>query len=99
MPIAYGHLEKAFLQLKLVKHASSKEDTLDQLLRIDLGGLPLPDWDGAGALELWWREKTRCIHQKKISSNTCAATSQGKEMLPPPSFDWEEWEVLINTEE
>ena len=55
LPMANGHLERVFSQLKLIKtnrHTALKEDTLDQLLRINTEGVPLSDWDSTGALQL-----------------------------------------------
>ena len=61
--MANGHLERVFSQLKLIKNnhrTSFNENTLDQLLQINLVGPPLADWDATGAIELWWREKKTC---------------------------------------
>ena len=102
LPIANGHLEGVFSQLKLIKtnrRTSLKEDTLDQLLRINLNGPPLADWYGAGAIELWWREKTRRINQKETSSATSTAAAQNEEVLQSSSFHWEEWEEWIGTDD
>lgn len=44
LPMANGHLERVFSQLKLVKNTrrtSIREDTLDQVLRINVDGPPL----------------------------------------------------------
>ena len=40
------------------------EDTLNHLLRVNVEGPPLAEWDAGNALELWWREKTRRVDYK-----------------------------------
>ena len=48
LPVANGRVERVFSQLKLIKNnrrTCLREDTLDQLLRINVEGPPLSDWD------------------------------------------------------
>ena len=103
IPVANGHLERVFSQLKLIKtnrRTSIKEDTLDQLVRISVEGPPLSDWDPACAMQLWWREKAL-----RINRNESPSTSASTPGPTPPEileaepqqyqFDWEEWEELI----
>ena len=56
LPVSNGHLEQVFSQLKLIKvnrRTSLREDTLDQLIRINVEGPPLSKWDASCALQLW----------------------------------------------
>ena len=104
LPMANGHLERVFSQLKLIKNnrrTSFNEDTLDQLLRINLVGPPLADWDATGAIELWWREKKRRVSQKDTGTSSASATAaaQNDKVLQPSSFDWEEWEQWIGADD
>ena len=46
--VSNGHLEKVFSQVKLIKtnnRTSLHENTLDQLIRINVEGPPLVNWD------------------------------------------------------
>ena len=61
LPVANGQMERILPQLKLIKNNRRTylwEDTLDQLLSINVEGLPLSDWDLTHAFELWYMEKT-----------------------------------------
>ena len=65
LPIANGRVERVFSQLKLIKNnrrTCLRENTLDQLLRINVEGPPLSDWDPTHALELWYMDKTRRLN-------------------------------------
>ena len=103
IPVANGHLERVFSQLKLIKtnrRTSIKEDTLDQLVRINVEGPPLFDWDPACAIQLWWRERIRRINRNDsppTSASTAGPTSQEIPETEPQQgqFDWEEWEELV----
>ena len=53
---------RVFSQLKLIKNNQCTclhENTLDHLLRINVEGPPLSDWDPTHALELWYVDKSR----------------------------------------
>ena len=97
LPIANGRVERVFSQLKLIKNSRRTclgEDTLDQLLRIDINveGPPLADWDATRALELWWREKTRRVNHK--DSRSAPSRPQEEMETEHETFsvdDWEEW--------
>ena len=73
LPVGNGTLECIFSQLKLIKigHCKSlKENTLNQLLRIHVEGLPLPKWNADGALELWLREKVKRASHRRTTHKT-----------------------------
>ena len=62
IPISNGHLERMFSQLKLVKSDRCSrlgEESMDNLLHIELDAPPLEHWD---ALNLWWKDKTRRLN-------------------------------------
>ena len=62
LPVANGHLERVFSQLKLIKtnrRTCLAEDTLDQLMRINAEGPPLASWNPDRAIGLWWADKHR----------------------------------------
>ena len=76
LPLSNGHLERVFSQLKLIKvnrRTSLGEDTLDQLIRINGEGPPLSKWDASGALELWFKEKTRRVNRKETHTKRASA--------------------------
>jgi len=69
LPIANGRAERVFSQLNLIKNnprTCLREDTLDQLLRINVEGPSLAEWDSTHALELWYMEKTRRLNVKRL---------------------------------
>ncbi len=94
--IANGRVERVFSQLKLIKNSRRTclgENTLDQLLRINVEGPPLADWDATRALELWWREKTQRVNHKDSGSaprrpQEEETETEHKTFSPD---DWEEW--------
>ena len=101
LPMANGRLERVFSQLKLIKNdrrTCLKEDTLDQLVQINVEGPPLSDWDASGAFELWMNEKVWRVNQQlpqhhstptPVTINFDDDTDAGLETF---SFDdWEEW--------
>ena len=74
------------------------ESTLGHLLRVNLEGPPV---DASGAVQLWWRKKTRRVNRKEHLSTSAAPELQCNEPEPEPEpepfeFDWEEWEEWIN---
>jgi len=61
IPMANGRVERTFSQLKLIKSNQCtclKEDTLDELIRINVEGLPPAQWDASTAVELSVSSKT-----------------------------------------
>lgn len=96
LPMANGRLERLFSQLKLIKSDRRNrlgENSLDQLLRINVEGPPLGDWDATQAVELWLQDKTRRVNQPSQQRST-AQQSTTTENPPDESFlldDWEEW--------
>ena len=74
---------------------------MDQLLRINIEGVPLSEWDSSGALQLWWEDKSRRVNQKVSThlvedENPAEDESQPAASTPPPVgvslFDeWEQW--------
>lgn len=102
VPVANGHLERVFSQLKLIKtnrRTSITENTLDDLVRINVEGPSLSDWDPTDAMQLWWRDKARRVNQRDSASTSSSSdlrTSPTPEREPRQDiFDWEEWEQLI----
>ena len=62
LPVASGHLEQVYLQLKMTKtdrRTCLAEETLDDLMRINVSGPALADWDPDSAIDHWWREGQR----------------------------------------
>ena len=97
-PIANGTLERVFSQLKQIKddaRCSLNESTLDNLLRISVEAPPLSDWCAKGALDLWFKEKSRRIEHKDTykrrttpkSSNDQSDEDSTEQLV----FDLDEW--------
>lgn len=101
LPMSNRHLERVFSQLKLIKlnrRTSLGEDTLDQLIRINVEGPPLSKWDASGALELWFKEKTRRVNHKETHSNRASGPSTSTDTEADSvtdSFSLEDWEDWI----
>ena len=99
IPVANGHLERVFSQLKLIKtnrRTSIKDNTLDQLVRVNVEGPPLSEWGLACAMHLWWRERARRINRNDSPASAAGPTSPEIHEEPEQDqFDWEEWEELI----
>ena len=76
IPVSNGYVERCFSQLKLIKtdrRNCLSENTLDNLLRIQLDGPDLVDWDPKCAIELWGKDKVRRIRfesQESTSTDT-----------------------------
>ena len=96
--MANGRVERVFSHLKLIKtnrRSSMKEDTLDQLLRVNLEGPPLANWDPACAMQLWWREKARRVNSTDSTSTSASTAGPVHSEVEQNQFDWEEWEEMI----
>ena len=97
LPLSNGQLERCFSRLKIVKTNRSclGEDRLENLIRIQLEGPPLQQWDASRAVELWWTDKSRRINRsagdsRASTSGNQAAASGGGDFVWDPS-DWETW--------
>ena len=78
LPISNGHLERVFSQMKLIKgerRSSLGEDRLDDLLRISVEAPHPSTWDASGAVELWWRDKTRRVNTTDTRATHLLSTS------------------------
>ena len=99
--MANGRVERIFSALKLIKsnrRASLSEDHLDDLVRISVDAPPLSQWDATGALQLWWKDKTRRevsdtrAPPKPITSQSESGTDSENQM---ESFSLEDWETFL----
>ena len=99
IPIANGRVERVFSQLKLIKNSRRTclgENSLDHLLRINVEGPPLADWDATRAVELWWRDKTRRVnHQDTRSAPTKSQAREEETDTEHEEFSLEDWEKWI----
>ena len=78
LPMANGRVEQVFSQLKLIKtnrRTCLGEDTLDRLLRINVEGPPLSQWDASAALQLWQHAKMRRVNRQDPSPASEPSTS------------------------
>lgn len=83
LPLSYGHLERVFSQLKLIRsdrRTCFGEDTLDHPIRINVEApsLPLFEWDASGALDLWLKEV------EKNTKGQTARTLRPTQLQPHP---------------
>lgn len=83
--------------IKLNRRTSLGEDTLDQLIRINVEGPHLSKWDASGALELWFKEKIRRVnhketHSKRASGPSTSTDTEADSVTDSFSLeDWEDW--------
>ena len=107
LPISNGKLERVFSQIKLIKNDRRtflQENTLDQLIRINVEGPPLSEWDSSCALDLWLKDKSRRVNRREprnpptTSLKTFSSTSQSSptdlDNSDEDGFtldDWEDW--------
>ena len=67
------------VQLKTVKanrRSCLGEDRLEYLIRIQLEGPPLQQWDASRAVELWWTDKSRRINRSAGDSHASTSGNQ-----------------------
>ena len=102
IPMANGRVERVFSHLKFIKsnqRTCLKENTLDELIRINVEGPPLAKWDASQAVELWSKEKHRRVNRKvprvSSASSTVTLSDDDSESEESPRFSLEEWEDWI----
>ena len=97
LPLCNGHLERIFSQMKLIKNdcqTNLSENRFDQLMRINVDGRPVEEWDPSVALETWYKQKCRSV-TASTRAYTSHVTESGEEEKNdqdiPFSFDkWKE---------
>ena len=73
------------------------EDRLENLIRIQLEGPPLQQWDASRAVELWWTDKSRRINRS--AGDSSASTSENQAAASGGSnFDLSDWETWLEPE-
>ena len=95
LPVSNGHLEKVFSQVKLIKtnnRTSLHENTLDQLIRINVEGPPLVDWDPKVSVSLWLQDKRRRLNRSDKTQPEPSDKNQEKE----PLFSLEGWDDWLH---
>ena len=87
-----------FSQLKLIKtnrRTNLGEDSLDYIVRVNVEGPPLSEWDASRAFELWQHAKIRRVNRKDATSAAAATIiDDSVQHAPVDSIsvgDWEEW--------
>ena len=69
LPVSNGKLERNFSQVNIIKHhkrSCLSNDTLNDLLILNIDKVPLQEFDVDGAIDLWWKAKQRRpSHQKR----------------------------------
>ena len=98
IPVANGHLERVFSQMKLIKtnrQSCLSGDTLDHLLRINVEGPPLSDWDATGAVDSWWKDKSRRLGGKETHQRASTSATHSEE--ESTSLSLEEWDAWMTS--
>ncbi len=103
LPLSNGHLERVFSQIKLIKNnrrTCLRENTLDQLIWINVEGLPLSEWDSSYALNLWLKDKTRRLNRRDTPKpSTLQPDSSDEDENNADAFTldgWDEWIAETN---
>ena len=101
IPVSNGYVERCFSQLKLNKtdrRNCLSENTLDNLLRIQLDGPDLVDWDSKCAIELWWKDKVRRIRFESQESTSTDTEQQDQVQIVSndSNISLEDWETWLN---
>ena len=97
--VTFDSTERVFSQLKLIKSSRRTcigEDTLDYLIRVNVEGPPLSQWDASVALELWSKEKARRVNQKESKAHQSQSGVSQEETLSSETSEslqqvWEDW--------
>jgi len=99
--MANGRVERIFSQMKFIKsnqRTCLKENTLDELLRINVEGPQLAQWDVSRAVELWSTATHRRVNHKTVQcsrASSASSTPSDDESEENPKFSLEEWEEWI----
>ena len=103
LPVSNGKLERVFSTMKLIKaekRSSMSNETLDDLLAINIDGVSVEDFDADHSIILWWKSKTRRPNQQPrktykrsrcedqdIHSSTDTDSGSSDDVLR----DWDNW--------
>ena len=94
LPASNGKLERSFSQMNIIKtnkRSLLSNNTLDDLLLIDVDGTALAGFNPDSAIDLWWKNKKRRPNQQKqksceqIPSMTSATPSTSASVYCPES--------------
>ena len=67
------------------------EDTVDNLLRVKLEAPPFEHWDATGALNLWWKDKTRRERINEPEPSSAPDQAKAREDMTE-TISLEDWE-------
>ena len=105
LPLSNGHLERVFLQLKLIKNdrrINLNEDRLDQLIWTGVDGPPSNKRGSSNAINDWYNGRATASTRASSSSSIVQDLSEGENECQQGLMfsldDWKEW-VQINTGE
>ena len=102
LPMANGRLERVFSYLKLIKNnrrTSLKDDTLDNLLHINVEDPALSNWDATRAVDLWCRDKVcRVNHGDSRSNPKCGPSTTEETETYKFSLNDQEWIGIADRE-
>ena len=98
LPLCNAQLERCFSGLKIIKtnrRSCLGEDRLENLLRIQLEGPQLNDWDAGRSVELWSGDKTcriNCTDSRTMQrKNPTTVTEDIGSQFTWNLTDWENW--------
>lgn len=71
---------------------------MDNLLRIQLDGPDLVEWDPKCAIELWWKDKVRRIRFESQQSTSTDTEQQDQVQIVSndSNISLEDWETWLN---
>ena len=99
-------MERCFSTLKLIKsekRSSLSNESLDDLLAINIDAIPLKMFNPDSSIELWWKDKIRRpnqqprkVYEKKSGQSSTTVDLTADDEMPEidPELtldDWDEW--------
>lgn len=108
LPVSNGKLERCFSTLKVIKsekRSSLSNESLDDLLTLNVDAIPLKMFNPDASIELWWKEKVRRpnqqprkVYEKKAGqSSTMVDLTGGDDMEQvDPQLTLDDWDQWIN---
>ena len=107
LPVSNGKLERVFSTLKnikLEKRSSMSNETLDDLLAINVDQVKVDDFQADHSIELWWKAKTRRPNQqarktyrkKQEDQDASTSTSDTDPVSTESDHILEDWDRWMN---
>ena len=100
LPVSNGKLERVFSTMKNIKlenRSSMSNDTLDDLLTLNIDKATVEDFNPDSSIDLWWRAKARWPSQNPRKKSQVSVTTDEESDNTTDSEtenildDWDKW--------